>query len=140
MNFLLDTNVVSELTATTPAEDVVAWIEAQSSGSIHFSVATIGEIDFGIAILNASRRRERLQIWRDGLVTSNARRILPVDLAVATAWAALRARAQAEKRTMPIVDALLAATAEVHGLTLVTRNTRDFKAWGGPVLNPWSDG
>jgi predicted nucleic acid-binding protein len=62
---------------------------------------------------------------------------LPVDLAVASAWGKLRGRAEAARRTMSLIDALLAATAEVHDLTLVTRNVEDFEAWGGPVFNPW---
>ncbi len=138
MSFLLDTNVVSEAVAKTPSPDVLAWVRAQPSASLHLSVATIAEIDFGIARLADSLRRGRLQLWRDGVVASVGGRILPVDLIVASAWAKLRARAQAENRTMPLIDALLAATADVHGLTLVTRNVRDFEAWPGAILNPWS--
>lgn len=137
MSYLIDTNVLSEAMAARPSPEVQAWVAGQAPTSLHFSVGTISEIDFGIARLDAGQRRERLLEWRDRLVLAAGRRIHLVDLPIARAWGEIRARAAAAKRTMPLMDALLAATAEVHGLTLVTRNIRDFEAWGGPVLNPW---
>ena len=137
MSFLLDTNVLSEGTARQPDANVVEWLTLQSLDAIHISVVTIGEIDSGIARLAAGVRRDRLQLWRDTVVERTGRRLLTVDLNIARAWGVIRAKAQADQRTMPAIDALIAATAEVHGLTLVTRNERDFEVWGGPVLNPW---
>ena len=137
MRFLLDTNVLSEAVAKAPRAEVVSWVERQSPDDIHLSVVTIGEIDFGIARLAEGLKRLRLQAWRDAIVERTGRRLLPIDLAVVAAWGEVRARAQAEHRTLPALDAFLAATAEVHGLTLVTRNTRDFEVWGGAVFNPW---
>jgi toxin FitB len=137
LTFLIDTNVASEAMKPRPSSEVMAWFGQQPDGVLHFSVCTIGEIDFGIARLGP--RRAAFQAWRDHLVDVSRRRILPVDLRVAETWGIVRARAAAANRTMPAVDALLAATAEVHGLTLVTRNTRDFEVWGGPVFNPWAD-
>ena len=120
-----------------PRAEIVSWVERQSLDDIHLSVVTIGEIDFGIARLAEGLKRLRLQAWRDAIVERTGRRLLPIDLAVVAAWGEVRARAQAEHRTLPVLDAFLAATAEVHGLTLVTRNTKDFEVWGGAVFNPW---
>ena len=136
MRFLLDTNVLSEAVAKAPRAEIVSWVERQSLDDIHLSVVTIGEIDFGIARLAEGLKRLRLQAWRDAIVERTGRRLLPIDLAVVAAWGEVRARAQAEHRTLPVLDAFLAATAEVHGLTLVTRNTKDFEVWGGAVFNP----
>ena len=138
MKFLLDTNVVSEAMAARPAAQVLAWLSTQPEAAIHLSAATIAEIDYGISRLPEGHKRASLQTWRDNVVAISRRRILPVDLAVASAWGRLRGRAEAARRTMSLIDALIAATAEVHDLTLVTRNTRDFEIWGGPVFNPWA--
>jgi predicted nucleic acid-binding protein len=139
MNFLIDTNIASEAMRREPSADVVAWTGRQPLETLYFSIGTIAEIDFGIARLDESFRKVRLTEWRDELVRRSRPRLLPVDLVVANTWGIVRARAVAAGRTMPLVDALLAATAEVHGLTLVTRNVSDFETWGGPVFNPWTD-
>jgi hypothetical protein len=138
LTFLLDTNVVSEAVKARPSTDVMAWTANQPAAAIFLSVATIAEIDFGVSRLAPGAKRSGLQAWRDALVTRTAPRILPVDLQVAQAWGVVRARAEAAGRGMSIADSLIAATAEVRGFTVVTRNVRDFEGWGGPVLNPWS--
>jgi toxin FitB len=138
VTLLLDTNVASEAMQRRPDLRVVAWVSGQPLQTLHFSVATIAEIDFGIERLEAGLRRATLTEWRDALVRMSASRILPVDLKVGSAWGMVRARAVTAGRSMPLMDALLAATAEVHGLTVVTRNVKDFEAWGGPVFNPWT--
>ena len=135
--FLLDTNVVSEAVAARPSPEVVAWVAARPADDLFISVVTISEIDFGILRLPNGRRRSGLQAWREALVNHSRRRLLPVDLAVAEAWSLIRARAAAAGRTLSPVDSLIAATAQAHGYTVVTRNVRDFAAWGGPLLNPW---
>ncbi len=139
MKYLLDTNVASEAMRREPNADVVAWTDRQRLQTLYFSVGTIAEIDFGIARLDDSLRKVRLKAWRDELVRRSRPRVLPVDLVIANAWGVVRARTTAFGRTMPMMDALLAATAEVHGLTLVTRNVGDFEAWGGPIFDPWTD-
>jgi predicted nucleic acid-binding protein len=139
LNFLLDTNTVSEPTSFKPETRALAWISSQELRSLHISVATIGEIDFGIARTKSIRRQSELQAWRDLLVSTTGSRLLPLDLPVLADWGRLRARAQAAKLPTPLFDALLAATAELHGLTLVTRNVKDFRGWDGPILNPWQD-
>jgi toxin FitB len=136
--FLLDTNVLSNAVSRAPSERVTAWLQAQRETQLFVSVLTIAEIEFGIAKLSQSRRLQRLLVWRAALLEAFESRILPLDLEVGLAWGQLRAQADLERRTMPVIDAALAATADVHGLTLVTRNTRDFEAWSGVTFNPWA--
>ena len=139
MTFLIDTNVASEAMRRDPSVDVIAWTASQPVRTMHISIGTLAEIDFGIARLEAGARKARFETWRDELVRQFGSRILPADVKVASTWGNVRARGVAAGKTMPLMDALLAATAEVHGLTIVTRNVKDFEVWGGPVFNPWTD-
>ena len=139
MRYLLDTNVVCEPTAAAPNPRVLAWIGRQDWRDIFVSVVTLAEIAEGVARLPAGRRRDRLDVWRRELIESLDDRILLLDEQIAGTWGALRAQLAAEHRTIGPMDAFIAATAQNHGLTLVTRNERHFTAWGGPVLNPWME-
>jgi predicted nucleic acid-binding protein len=139
VTYLIDTNVASEAMRRDPNADVVAWTASQLGQAMHISAGTIAEIEFGIARLEVGVRRARFEAWRDEIVRQFGVRVLPVNLKVASAWGVVRARGSAARKPMSVMDALVAATAEVHGLTVVTRNVRDFEAWGGPVFNPWSD-
>ncbi len=132
--YLLDTNIVSETRKTLAAPGVAAFIRAAQSTALFISVLTLGELRKGVA---ARRRTDaisagRLGIWVDGIETTFADRVLPVDAAVARIWGELSAG-----RSLPVIDTLIAATAMAGGLTLVTRNTRDFTAIGVPLLDPW---
>ena len=124
MSFLLDTNVVSDLRRSGRRDGRLReWFDQQPPESLYISVVTIGEIRQGIEQL---RRRDATQAqvlsrWLDELGRVYADRVLSIDYAVANEWGQLRAR-----RTVPVIDAFLAATARVHDLTLVTRNVRDF--------------
>lgn len=137
MRFLLDTNVVSETVRHAPRLEVVEWIAARDPFTLQISAVTFAEIEEGIALLPEGHRRHRLESWRDLLATSTSERLLPVGLEVSMAWGAIRARVSREGHTMAPLDAFIAATAEVHDLTVATRNVKDFEAWGGPVFNPW---
>lgn len=135
---LLDTNVVSEWRRPQPDRQVVDWLKRVDIGSVFLSVITLLEIRQGIDRLPLGGRRDGLEAWLVQEVPYFFEgRVLPVDEAVADVCGRIRARAFASGRPIPVLDAFLAATAEVHGLTLVTRNTRDFEVWGGPVFNPW---
>lgn len=133
MSYLLDTNVLSEARRRSPP--AVAWLQAVDPGDLFVSVITIGEIAKGIAV------RERtdpvaaatLERWLGGLRHAYADRILPIDDGVATAWGQLMAR-----RTFSVPDGLIAATARVHNLSVVTRNASDFADAGVDVVNPWA--
>lgn len=137
--FLLDTNVVSELRKIGDGRGdahVVAWIAGQDAGSFYISVLTLMELEIGI--LRIERRDElqgkRLRLWMDRQVLPEFQeRTLPVDSTVALKCARLHVPdPQAER------DALIAATAMVHGMTIVTRNLADFEATAVAAINPWS--
>ena len=136
MSYLLDTNVVSELTRPKPAAAVMAWFEEVADEALHLSVLTLGELRRGVERLPSSKRKERLRYWLEQeLPAWFEERLLPVDTGVADTWGRLQARAE---RTLPAVDSLLAATALHHHLRLVTRNTIDFVVTGVETINPWS--
>jgi len=137
--FLLDTNVISELVRPRPSPKVAAWIDATDENLLYLSVLTLGEIRKGIASLRPSARRAALEAWLDSDVALRfAGRILAIDQAVADRWGRLAAQAAMQRRLLPVIDGLLAATALDRNLTLVTRNTRDVAVTGVPVFNPWA--
>jgi hypothetical protein len=138
MSFLLDTNVISEPTKPRPNKGVVAWLEGVNEDNVFLSVVTLTELRYGIERLASGKRRHRLDEWlRIELTARFQRRILPIDVEVADACGRLVARSESLGRPMEPRDAFIAATAEVHGLTLVTRNASDFKATVKDILNPW---
>jgi predicted nucleic acid-binding protein len=106
---------------------------------LHLSVLTLGEIRKGVTLLPASRKRADLELWLGvELPTQFAERLLPINSEIAEIWCAMAGQAQLTGVTIGIVDGLIAATAKHHGLTLVTRNVRDFKVWDMPIENPGS--
>jgi predicted nucleic acid-binding protein len=137
--YLLDTNVVSELMKSRPARSVAAWVVATPEHLMHLSVITIGEIRKGIDLLDDDEpKRGALQSWLDhDLRVRFSGRLLPFDEWVAERWGQLEALAKRNRVTLPTIDAQLAATALHHGLTFVTRNTRDVRPTGVPLFNPW---
>ena len=136
--YLLDTPLLSELVKRTPYPAVVAWVDARDEDTLFISVITLGELQKGVSKLPASPRKEGLQSWlAQDLVQRFGGRILPVDSAVALAWGTLQGEAERSGSKLPVVDALIAATASVHNLTVVTRNVRDLRRCGVPVVNPW---
>lgn len=136
--FLLDTNVLSDSTKLVPSPAVTTWLEAQPTTTLFVSVVTLAEARYGIESLPAGRKADDLRQWLGSVIIDFDGRLLPVDAEIAMAQGRIRRAAENARRTMPAIDAFLAATAEVHGLTLVTRNIRDFQGWGGPILDPWS--
>jgi predicted nucleic acid-binding protein len=132
--YLLDTNVVSETRKIRPDAGVVAFLSAADAAGLFVSILTLGELRKGV---EAKRRidsvaAERLGAWVDGIETIFADRVLPVDTATARRWGELSAG-----RSLPVIDSLIAATAMVHGLSLVTRNVRDIETTGVPLIDPW---
>jgi len=132
------TNIPSELTRETPDARVAAFLKSAGKESVFLSVMTIGEICKGIDLLPVSQKRSGLQIWLDVEVRSwFAGRILPVTESIAERWGHLAATAKQRGIAVAVVDGVIAATALEHGLTLVTRNVRDFASLGVVLLNPW---
>jgi toxin FitB len=139
MSFLLDTNVVSEWVKPRPNAGVVDWTAQVDEDRVFLSVVTLTELRYGIERLPVGHRRQRLEEWlRSELPLRFESRILVVDEIVADACGKLVARSEATGRPIAAMDALIAATAEVHRLTLVTRNAVHFKASIKSILNPWS--
>ncbi len=138
MNYLLDTNVVSEWVKPQPQLSVVEWVAGVDEDRVFLSVASVAEIRRGIELLDTGRRRDQLETWlADELLSRFESRIIDLDLAVANAWGQLMARAQKAGVGLSSMDAFFAATALARGLTLVTRNVGDFERLGVELLNPW---
>lgn len=136
MSYLLDTNVLSELRRKTPDAGVVAWMANRPASTLYLSVLTLGELRKGIEGVADAKRRMVLMDWLEtDLPGFFAGRILAVDASVADRWGRLLAVAG---RPLPAIDSLLGATAVQHGLSMVTRNTRDFEGLGVDVINPWT--
>jgi hypothetical protein len=100
-------------------------------------VLTLGELEKGVAKLATSKRRAALERWFAELRDRFATRVIPVDEAVALEWGRISARSELAGRPLPSIDALIAATAIVHGLRLVTRNASDIARTGAPIVDPW---
>jgi predicted nucleic acid-binding protein len=138
--FLLDTNVVSELRRAGSGKadpGVVAWAEQADPAALFLSVVSLHELEMGVRLKQHRdpRQGQLLRHWLDQqVVPSFAGRILPVDEAVARCSAALHV-----PDPRPLRDGLIAATALVHAMVVVTRNVGDFLPTGVDVLNPWSD-
>ena len=134
VGYLLDTNVISETRKSRADRRVLAFLSEADSSRLFVSVLTIGELRNGVA----GKRRtdpsfaDQLSSWVDGIETIFADRVLPVDAATARLWGELSAG-----RSLPVIDTLIAATAISHGLTFVTRNTRDAEPTGVLLVDPW---
>ena len=138
MNFLLDTNVVSEWVKPRPNINVVRWLAEIDEDSAFLSVITFAEIGHGIAEMPTGRRKDQLKSWLESdLYYRFERRILNIDLAVANAWGGLMSLRRKTGVSLNPMDAFLAATAHVHSLTLVTRNTSHFAKTQIALVNPW---
>lgn len=139
MSFLLDTNVLSEPMKQRPNSGVLDWLSRVNEDEVFVSVVTITELRYGVERLATGKRRERVDGWlRKDLISRFEGRILPVDLGIGDACGRLMARSQSTGRPIEARDAFIAATAEVHGLTLVTRNTSDFEPTLKTIINPWT--
>jgi len=135
VSYLVDANVLSEATKPTPAAKVVEWLRSNER-EIVLDPIILGEIQFGILLVPSVTRRRRLQGWFE----LGVKRIhcLPWEAACGLRWAKLLADLRTAGQAMPIKDSLIAATALVHGLTVATRNIRDFGKAGVKVVDPFA--
>jgi len=139
VNFLLDTNVVSEWVKLRPDARVARWLAEADEDSVYLSVITFAEIRLGIEEMAAGARRQALASWLENdLLDRFEDRIIGVDLSIARAWGVLTARSTRTGVNLGVMDAFFAATALAHGLTLVTRNIKHFANLGILLVNPWA--
>ena len=138
MSYLLDTNIISELVKPTPVASLVKWMEHVDDESLYLSVITLGEIRKGIAGIQNKERQEKISNWlEDELPSYFENRILTIDQEVADMWGRLQSKNKG--KILPAIDGLIAATAKVHNLKLVTRNTKDFLDAKLELINPWEE-
>ena len=136
MNYLIDTNIISEVRKGRRCDpNVASWYEKIEDANLYLSVLVIGEIRKGIEKIRPkdSAQANAIENWLSAVDEAFGERILPVDRAVANEWGRLNAN-----RPLPVIDGLLAATAKIHGMTLVTRNTADIAELGVHILNPFA--
>ncbi len=132
--YLLDTNVISELRRKRPHGAVVAWLQTVPDADLHISAATIGELQVGIEMTREQNpaRAAELETWLEAVAATY--NVLPMDVRIFRAWARLMHRQTGSL----IEDAMIAATAVVHDLTVATRNSRDFQKLGVRIFNPFT--
>jgi len=139
MKWLVDTNVISENVRPDPDRRVLNWIAARAGDQLAISILTIAELRAGVATLNNAARQRSFEAWMSAYILPNFQdRTLPVTLDILIDWLNLSRLLDAKGGRRPAVDLLIAATARVHNLTVVTRNVRDFVNTGVVVYDPWS--
>jgi predicted nucleic acid-binding protein len=140
MNYLLDTNVISELIAKHPTSQVVDWIDSLDPTTVHLSVITIGEIRKGIEKLPSSTRKEHLNAWlANDLLLRFDGRIAAITTEVMLVWGELTGQLENAGRPLAAIDSLIAAIALAGPYCLATRNTDDFQHTGVLLINPWTE-
>ncbi len=139
MNFLLDTNVISEPKQKRASKRVLEWLDAQDESKLYLSVLTVGEIRKGITRLEVSRKRAELEKWLDKLRNRFSRRILPLSEKTFLVWGKMFGEFEKKGIVRPAFDSLLEATALEHDLIFVTRNVKNFQNSQVTILNPWAD-
>jgi predicted nucleic acid-binding protein len=139
LNYLLDTNLISEWIKPEPNSGVVTWMSEVDEDRLFISVVTLAELRRGIDRLAAGRRRDRLDSWlQHDLPDRFGERVLPINIDVADKWGRIVTRCEALGRPIGVMDAFIAATASAHELAVVTRNESDFESAVASVVNPWS--
>ena len=131
--YLLDTNVVSELRRPRPHGAVLAWLKSVADAELHLSAVTLGEIQAGIELTREQDAAKAAEIEAWASLVASSYNVLPMDAQTFRVWARLMHR----RSDTLLEDAMIAATAVVHQMTVVTRNTTDFKQFGVPLLDPF---
>ena len=135
---LLDTHVVSEVMKVSPSASVLRWLDDQSSSAVYVSAVTVGEIEYGLRILPDGRRRLQLkERFEQFIALAFAQRVLGYEEAAARLYGEIMGLRKELGRPMSVPDGQIAAIARSHGLSIATRNTRDFEECGVDLLNPF---
>jgi toxin FitB len=134
VTYLVDVNVLSEPTRTAPNTKVVSWLTANEGDFVVDSII-LGELRIGILTLAPGRKRTQLERWFASVMETID--CLPWDAAISVCWAELVVKSRRTGHTLPLLDGMIAATALVHGLTVATRNSRDFRRAGVKVFDPF---
>lgn len=137
MKYLLDTCVVSELVKKKPQPSVVRWLQAQDSADLFISCMTIGELEKGITKRGGDARAKELKSWLLGILRTYGGRVIPVSMTIAREWGRICGENERLGHPRPMVDSVIAATASVEKMALVTRNVNDFVGFNVSVFNPF---
>jgi len=139
MSYLIDTCCISELVKKKPNPNVLKWFADQDELSMYLSVITFGELRKGIEKLSDSKKKKELNQWvKEDLNHRFKNRVLNINMEEVNRWGKILATAEKNGKPLPAIDSLIAATAQVHDLTVVTRNTQDMEGSGVEVINPWT--
>jgi len=139
LNYLLDTNIISEFISKTPNKRVVDYILTLDESSLFLSVITIGEIKAGIEKLDNGKKKENLLYWLEhDLLSRFENRIISINLDVMMQWGEINQQLRKRGTPLPIMDSLIGATCKALDITLITRNEKDFKNIDIPIINPFN--
>lgn len=139
MSYLIDTCCISELVKRKPNPNVVKWFTDQDELSMYLSVITFGELRKGIEKLPDSKKKKELNRWiKEDLKQRFKNRVLSINMEEVNKWGLILAVAEKNGKPLPAIDSLIAATALVHDLSVVTRNTQDMEGSEVEVINPWN--
>jgi predicted nucleic acid-binding protein len=140
VKYLLDTCLISELVKKEPNAAVLTWLDEQDEQTLFLSVLTTGELQKGVSRLPSGVRKDDLQGWIEHDLSERfGERILDLDLETSLAWGKLQGEAELKGEKLPVMDSLIAATAIVHGMAVVTRNVKDMERCRARVFNPWAE-
>ncbi len=138
MNYLLDTNVISELISKQPNKNVLSFIQELDEDNIYLSVITIGEIKSGIENLKDQIKKEKLSSWLySDLLERFQNKIIDINVEIMIEWGSINQNLKSTGKSLPIMDSLIGATCIVKDLTLVTRNEKDFINLDIKIVNPF---
>lgn len=137
MSYLVDTCVISELTKSRPDAGVVEWFGGCPEDQIFISSLTLGELNYGIALLQNGKKKNDLIAWYNRFAESFKESTIPVTDSIAVRWGTERAGLRRTGKQLAVIDGLIACSAVEHNLVLVTRNTKDYQAVKVRLFNPW---
>lgn len=141
MSFLIDTCCISELTKNQPDKNVKTWFSDNDETEMYLSVITFGELIKGIEKLSSSKKKTTLVNWVNNDLKRRFRnRVLEVTMAEVKKWGEIQAFSEMKRTPLPAIDGLIAATALIHDLSVVTRNVSDMRPSGVHIINPWEFG